>query len=234
MPENKLCCGPIEFHLKRSNRRTLAITVQPDLSVVVTAPLKATVESVLAKVRKREGWIQHQQCYFSTFLPRLPPRRYVSGETHHYLGRQYRLKVIEAVDEEVKMLGRFICVHTRRKGDSGRVKILVDGWYLARAKERFEHSLGVNVARLGPRLSKVPRVRAKSMPNRWGSWTPRGGIYLNPELVRMAPSCIDYVLTHELCHVVHPNHGPKFYALLQRVMPEWGKAKTRLEQAGAA
>ena len=229
-----ISCGLIDFRLRQSNRRTLAITVQPDLSVVVTAPRKATVDSVLTKVRKRAGWIRQQQRYFSGFLPKTPPRRYVSGETHRYLGRQYRLKVIAGVTANVKMKGQFIHVLTPRKDDSARVRIQVDTWYRERAKERFSLSLVENVTRLGPRLSQVPQMRLRKMSHRWGSWARLGGIYLNPELVRMPPSCIDYVVTHELCHAIHPNHGREFYSLLQRVMPDWAKAKLRLEQFAAA
>src|ERR1019366_8914234 len=98
--------GRIGFGLRRSNRRTLAITVQPDLSVLVTAPRKAAVETVLAKVRKRAVWIKRQQRFFGEFLPQTPPRRYLSGETHRYLGRQYRLKVVEADAADVKLKGR--------------------------------------------------------------------------------------------------------------------------------
>src|ERR1035437_370566 len=122
----------IVFRLRRSSRRTLAITVQPDLGVVVTAPHKTALGNVLARVRKRAGWIKRQQRYFSEFLPQTPPRRYVSGETHRYLGRQYRLKGVGAA-AEVKMRGRFISVHTPSKADTARVRELVEGWYLAHA-----------------------------------------------------------------------------------------------------
>jgi len=71
------------------------------------------------------------------------------------------------------------------------------------------------------------------MPKRWGSWTQRGVIYLNPELVLAPASCIDYVVTHELCHLVHARHGQAFYGLLRRVMPDWEERKDRLERAAA-
>src|SRR5664279_3382041 len=125
--------GRIEFRLKQTSRRTLAITVKPDASVVVTAPRGAVVEVVAAKVRKRALWIRRQQEYFSRFLPKLPPRRYVSGETHRYLGRQYRLKVVEGPGERAKLRGRFIWVETARKGESGQVRRLVKAWYVLHA-----------------------------------------------------------------------------------------------------
>jgi predicted metal-dependent hydrolase len=222
--------GQIGFGLRRSRRRTLAITVRPDLSVLVTAPKKAAVETVMAKIRKRAVWIRRQQRFFGEFLPQTPPRRYLSGETHRYLGRQYRLKVVEANTAEVKLRGRFIWVHTPRKADTARVRKLVQGWYLAHAKERLARSFAESAARLGTRLANPPRMQLRRMPKRWGSWTRRGGIWLNPELVTTPASCIDYVVTHELCHAVHGHHGKRFYELLRRVMPDWETRKARLER----
>ena len=220
----------IKFRLRRSKRHTLAISVQPDLSVMVTAPHKAALENVLARVRKRAVWIKRQQRYFSEFLPQTPPRRYVSGETHRYLGRQYRLKVVEAAPPEVKMRGRFIWVQTPRKADTVRVRTLVQDWYLAHAKERLARSFAESVARLGTRLPTPPRMLVRRMSKRWGSWTRSSGIWLNPELVTAPASCIDYVVTHELCHAVHGNHGKEFWQLLRRVMPDWETRKARLEK----
>ena len=223
----------IEFRLRRTNRRTLAITVRPDLGVLVAAPRKAALETVLGKVRKRAGWIRRQQRFFGEFLPQTPPRRYVSGETHRYLGRQYRLKVVKAEESSVKLQGRFIWVHAPNKHDRVRVRKLVEAWYLAHAKERFARSVAESAARLGTRLASPPRIQLRRMPKRWGSWTRRGVIYLNPELVKAPGSCIDYVVMHELCHLVHGHHGPAFYALLSRTMPDWEQRKQRLEREGA-
>jgi hypothetical protein len=223
---------PIRFWLKRTGRRTLAITVKPDTAVVVTAPRGVGVEAVKARVRKRGMWIRRQQEYFSRFLPKLPPRRYVSGETHRYLGRQYRLKVVEGPGEVAKLRGKFIEVETARKGDIPRIRRLVQNWYDRRARERFARSLGECLPRFHGRVGN-PGIRLRRMPKRWGSWTRKGIIYLNPELVLAPSTCIGYVITHELCHLVHASHGTKFYALIQRIMPDWRKRKDRLEQYGS-
>lgn len=219
----------IEFQLRHSTRKTLGITVRSDASVMVTAPLDAELETVKSKVRKRAVWIRRQQQFFADFLPTLPARRFVSGETHCYLGRQYRLKVVEAAKPSVKLKGRFLCVQTPRKRDTDHVRTLVRGWYLSHAEDRFGRSLADGVKRLGGRVA-APRMLLRRMPQRWGSWTKRGVVYLNPELILAPPSCIDYVVTHELCHAVHGNHGKKFYELLRRVMPDWKTRKARLER----
>jgi predicted metal-dependent hydrolase len=222
----------IEFCLRHSTRKTLGITVRPDTSVMVTAPLRAELDTIKRKVRKRAVWIRRQQRYFAGYLPTLPPRRFVSGETHRYLGRQYRLKVVEAAPPDVKLRGKFIWVQTPRKGDRARVRALVRGWYLRHAEARFARSLAEGVKRLGGRVS-APRLLLRRMPKRWGSWTKRGVVYLNPELILAPPSCIDYVVTHELCHLVHASHGRAFFALLQKAMPDWVERKARLEKAAA-
>jgi predicted metal-dependent hydrolase len=222
----------IEFELRRSRRETLAISVRPDTSVLVTAPEGASPEAVAAKVQKRAVWIRRQQGYFAAFLPKVPPRQYMSGETHRYLGRQYRLKVVRGADEAVRLRGRFIWVETVRPKDRGRVRRLVGAWYALHAKVRFARSLAECLARFRGSVSE-PRLELRRMPKRWGSWTRRGVIYLNPELVLAPASCIDYVVTHEICHLMHASHGPEFVALLRRVMPDWEKRKDRLESAAA-
>ena len=232
MHEVKFGTKPIHFVLKRTGRGTLAITVKPDTSVVVTAPRGVGEDVVRARVRKRGMWIRRQQEYFTQFLPKLPPRRYVSGETHRYLGRQYRLRVAEGPAESAKLRGRFIEVETTRKGDSGQVRRLVEAWYVLHARLRFARSLAECLGRFHGRV-RPPQLRLRRMPKRWGSWTPRGIIYLNPELVLAPVSCIDYVVTHELCHLAHAAHRPAFYALLRRVMPDWEERKDRLEKAAA-
>ena len=225
-------CGKnkIEFRLRRSDRRTLAISVMPDASVVVTAPAYVDSETVFLRVERRASWIVRQKGLFEEFLPPVPPRKFVSGETHRYLGRQYRLKLIESETPNVTLSGRFIWVHLPTRSDTKHARELVEGWFLKRAKERLFQSFEKGIARLGARFATQPKMKLRKMSKRWGSWTQRGIVYLNPELIKAPSSCVDYVVTHELCHTVHGNHGKHFYELLQRVMPDWRARKTRLER----
>lgn len=89
----------IQYEIVRRPRKTLEIAVEPDASVVIAAPEDATLDAIEAKLRKRAAWVTRQQRYFAQFLPRTPERRFVAGETHLYLGRQYRLKVVPHVQE---------------------------------------------------------------------------------------------------------------------------------------
>jgi predicted metal-dependent hydrolase len=219
------------YTLVRSDRRTLGFVIHPDARVELRAPQAATPEAVDALVLKKARWIVRQQDFFRAFLPAAPAKEYVSGETHRYLGKQYRLKVHPSTTlEEVKLHGGRIHIHTHHPKDAEHVRGLLAGWYRSHATTRFE----LAVVKAMPLFKKhgiaKPTVRVHRLRKRWGSCTPKGIILLNPDLVQAPGHCIDYVVVHELCHLVHPDHSTAFYNLLDRVMPEWKKWKERLEQ----
>jgi predicted metal-dependent hydrolase len=218
----------IEFILEYQDRKTLGISVHPDKSVLVKSPFDVTLEKVLEKVRKKAPWILKQQSYFLSFEPRMPPRKYVSGETHLYMGRQYRLKIFQSQDEIVKLKGRFLEVHTP---DKFRAKSLVKNWYKDKAQKRFPEMIEFWKVRFKKHGVEPSSLIIKWMEKRWGSCTPKGKIILNTELIKAPKACIEYVIVHELCHLVHHNHGSKFFELQTKEMPDWEKWKERLERA---
>src|SRR4030065_2494468 len=97
----------IDFRLEYSDRKTLGITVTPNLFVYVKAPIDTSIERVKEKLLKKAPWIIRQQSYFLSFHPKTPARRFVGGETHLYLGRQYRLRILIGKVESVKLKGQF-------------------------------------------------------------------------------------------------------------------------------
>src|SRR5690348_1621042 len=105
MPTREIQFGSqtIPYELQFMQRKTLSISVHPDLSVVVKAPQETKLEDVEKKVHKRSRWILNQQRRFEIYLPDVPPRKYISGESHRFLGRQYRLKVIKDETEQIKL-----------------------------------------------------------------------------------------------------------------------------------
>jgi predicted metal-dependent hydrolase len=220
----------IAFCIERRKRKTLAITVHPDLRLEVVAPEDRSDTQVLARVEKRTRWILRQWRYFEQFLPKHPGRQYVSGETHVYLGRQYRLKVHERKQEDVKLTGRFLHVWVGDRANCGRIHALVDEWYRGHASRVFQQRLLLCLDRCPSlKLSSIPRLTIRKMRHRWGSCTKSGNILLNLELVKTPIHCVDYVLVHELCHLQVHNHSPAYYRLLSRCMPDWERRKARLE-----
>jgi len=224
----------LRYILVPTNRETLGYTVHPDGRVVLRAPYHATPAKADEMVLRRAAWIIRQQEFFRSFLPITPPREYVSGETHRYLGKQYRLKVHATQEaEEVKLSGGRLHVHTRHAKDRNHIAGLLAGWYQPKAVARFEKAIDDAMPLFKKYKIERPAVIVRRMSNRWGSFTPKRRIMLNPELIKAPGRCIDYVVIHELCHLVHPDHSTKFYALLERVMPDRKKWKAKLEEVMA-
>jgi len=232
----------IAFNVQFRPRKTVAIAVEPDKSVLVTAPEKSDLNVVGSRVKDKARWILKQQQFFEQFVPRTPARKYVGGETHLYLGRQYRLKIHKLSGEilsdrnalpkedSVKLIGRYIHIYTHSPNDPALKKRLLDNWYLDHAKVKFQerlHSCFKPFDQLG---YLQPTLKIRTLKKRWGSLTPTGNLLLNHDLIRAPRQCIDYVIIHELCHLKHPNHSPQFYQFLSSMLPDWKKRKQQLEK----
>ena len=217
----------IDFDLEFCERKTLGITVTPDLNILVKAPEGVSVEKIHEKLKKKAPWIIKQKSFFLSFVPRTPPRRYVSGETHLYLGRQYRLKIEKSDEGGVKLKGHFLLVST---SDASNAKRLVNDWYLRKAKDKFHSTARPLIERFKKYEVEPDAFVVREMHLRWGSCTPTGKIILNPELIKAPTACIEYVIVHELCHLVYHDHSRKFIELQSKEMPDWQKWKTKLER----
>ena len=223
----------IRFNLTYSSRKTLEIAVYPDQTVWVTAPHESDVDKIFNKVRKRGRWIVKQLRYFNRFDPLDEHEDYISGETHRYLGKQYRLKVIQIDDgegESVKLKGGYFYIKSDKKGEKDYIKRQLDNWYRTKAEKKFNDRLDVCLEMVQKYNISRPDLQLYNMERRWGSYTPSGKVLLNPELVKHPVYCIDYVIIHELCHTKHPNHDKEFYRLLNKVLPDWQKRKHKLER----
>lgn len=216
----------IKYDLEFKERKTLGITVTPEMKVIVKAPELSSVEKVREKVKKRAPWILNQQSYFLSFHPRISERKYISGETHFYLGRQYLLKVQAENYNEVKYLGGSIEVKAKSKKNAGK---LLNSWYRDRARIKFPEIAKPIIDKFRKYGVEPKGLQLYDMPTRWGSCTPKGKIILNPELIKAPKPCIEYVITHELCHLVERNHTKAFFELQSKEMPDWKKWKDKLE-----
>ena len=215
------------YTIQFSDRRSLGIIVTPENNILVKAPISAGREMIKAKVLKKAGWILKQQNFFLSFQPKMTLRKYVGGESHLYLGRQYRLKIVAGPSNEVKLKGKFIEVET---DDRSKTKELMKEWYLKNAKEKFNAIAAPLIVRFKKSGVAPSSIILREMPTRWGSCTVKGKIILNPELVKAPKGCIEYVILHELCHLIHYNHTQKFIDLQTKEMPDWEKWKSKLEK----
>jgi predicted metal-dependent hydrolase len=217
----------IDFSISYSARKTLGITVTPDYDVLIKAPVDASINLIKEKVAKKAPWIIKQQSFFLAFHPKQASRKYISGETHLFLGHQYYLKVQIGEKEEVIKKGREIHVTVIQKENA---EALLKNWYLQNAKKRIQ-KIAQPLIQKFEKYNVIPSsIVFRDMPTRWGSCTPKGKIILNPELIKAPKGCIEYVIIHELCHLVYHDHTNKFFSLQTKQMPTWHKWKTKLEK----
>lgn len=220
----------IDYELLIMNRKSLEIAVHPDKSVVVKAPETSTLEAIEEKIKKRARWIKRQIAYFNQFDPRTPDRKYVGGESHLYLGRKYRLKIDMSDKDKVLLKNGYFCIEaTSSKPD--HIEKLMDSWYRRRAKMYLSKIFDDCWDGFKKGNLNKPNLKLQKMDKRWGSLSGKGQLTLNINLIQTPKECIEYVVIHELCHLIHHNHGTEFYKLLDRTLPDWMKRKHKLEMA---
>ena len=218
----------ITFQLNRAETQRLRITVNPEGLVSVRAPHYATDEAVDGRVVHRGRWILRQQEEIAELQKLHRPKRFVSGETHRYLGRQYRLRVRKGETSEVKLKGAYYQVRVADAKDADLVRREMEQWFRTQALRVFAAILDEWLSTPSFRDVDRPKLTIRKMKNRWGSCTAAGHISLNPMLIHVPRPCVEYVIVHELCHLVHHHHGPEFYRLLDQVLPDWKSLKLRL------
>lgn len=215
---------------KKQTKHKIAIHIHPNGVVQVDAPEGAEQTEIRQAVSKRARWVVKHLADIWERQREVLPRRYVSGESHFYLGRRYMLKVHFApkLTPKVKLLRGRLNVGTPDKSTEA-VKQLLWNWYRAHAQTFFQRRLDV----LGSQISWVrkapPEIRLLTMKRQWGSCSPSGNIVLNPHLVKAPRDCVDYVILHEFCHLQEHNHSPQFYRLLAQLQPEWQFVKAKLD-----
>ena len=218
----------IDYDLLIMDRKSLQITVYPDKRIIVKAPANAPVDAIKKYIEKRVRWIKKQLIYFSQFEPRTPPRRYVGGESHLYLGRKYRLKILIADRDQVLLKSGYFYIRCVRQ-DPTYVCKLMEAWYRRRAFVYFTNLVNDCWNDFNKIGYAKPNLKIRQLKTRWGSLSTRGQLTLNLDLIKAPKECIEYVIMHELCHLEHHNHGNEFYKLLARVMPDWLDRKHKLE-----
>ena len=215
-----------------SRRRTLGIEVHPHPLVgarlVVRIPRGMSWQELEPMLARRGGWIARQASSFDRYLPASQPRQYLAGETFRLLGRQLQLK-ISAGRHGVTLQDSQLQVRVPDPTDRTAVSAILARWYHAQAKVEYGWRLEKWLRH--PLLQPAPAVRlqVRGLQRRWGSLSAKGTLTLNTKLIEQSGRCIDYVIAHELCHHWHPDHGEKFFLLLDDVISNWVRRKQELE-----
>lgn len=216
-----------DYELLKQDRKTLSLTVRPDMGIIVKCPHHAEDERIDQFLKRKWFWLTKQLRFFEKFQKKVYKREYISGESFMYLGRQYTLLVRRGKKRVVLDKGKLL-VYTDEGVSNGQTnKKLLEEWFAQRAKVIFEQRLNEVFERFD--YPKAPQLVIRKMDKRWGSFIGDHKIILNPRLIESSKDCIDYVITHELCHIRYRNHDKRFYGLLKAKMPDWEKRKMKLE-----
>lgn len=220
----------IPYELSISDRKKLRIVVHPDLSVDVHAPTGYSHDEITKVILSKGRWLVKQLNEVAAFHPLPGPYRFLSGETFLYLGRQYRLRVSEGEKRSAKLKGKYLEVVVPDKKDAEAVQACVTAWYRERADDRFGRIMTECLKMVRRHGSVDPSLSIRRMKTRWGSCSATGRVTLNLYLIQVPVHCIEYVVMHELCHLIEHNHSRAFYRLLTMCLPDWEKRKKELNQ----
>jgi len=215
----------INYSIKYSERKTISIIVERDRSVLVRAPLNTSEELIENEISKRKFLlfqkINHTQKYN---LPR-DRMEFVSGESLLYFGKYYKLEVVNELINGIEFDNKFLI----SINDQKEAKQYLKTWYIKQAQEKiipkvksFANSLGVN----------YKKISILDLKYRWGSCTPKDNINFNWRLIKAPGFVIDYIIVHELTHLLEANHTPTFWNIVSVQLPHYENAKEWLKENG--
>ena len=202
--------------------------IERDGALVVRAPERATIARLEAFIREKRAWVYQKVAEKQLLRQAVPVKEYVSGEGFPYLGRSYRLLLVDTQDVPLRLeAGRFRLL--RSEAPQGRAHFV--RWYTEHGRVWLRR----RVAALAPRVGVEPRrSRSANSATAGGRAESRGTLNFNWATVLLPPSIVEYVVVHELVHLHERNHTPEFWRRVERAMPDYLRRKTWLAENGAA
>lgn len=213
----------MDFDIIRSQRRTIAVEITKEGGILVRAPMKLPRREVFAFVQQNRGWIIRKLDQVRIQPQECTPMQFREGESFPFLGEQYRMRFVEGGEFLRKHNGEFLLGVDL----SSRARDLFLTWYRARAREIIEDRVEHHALRMGLR---VRSVRITDARRRWGSCNAAGAVNFTWRLVMAPPEVIDYVVVHELVHLIEMNHSRRFWEQLGRILPDYAERRTWLRE----
>lgn len=225
----------IQYHLERKPVKNLNLRIRKDGEVFVSASAAVPDSEVDNFVCSKAGYILEAINKFEELAQYKPqPKQYVSGETFYIQGRGLRLQLSQANKDSISSDGVYIYLAVKNIDDFEKKRRMLSRFL----DQQCEAVFGEIISELYPMFRKygvdTPILRIRDMETRWGSCLAKKGIItLNKRLIEAPRNCIEYVVMHELCHFIHPNHSKQFYSFLTMLMPDWRQRKALLEKCAA-
>jgi len=220
-------CYRVNFNRRRKTRSLIRIL--PDGGVLVDVPLSTNLLQIQAWVAEQAEWLIRRRDEIEATAGFVRPLTYADGEAHLFLGEEYRLMTLTRPAARPQGIAdQRLYIHSADR-DPDSIKRRLWCWYRGQARALFRQRL-VTLCDAVPWVDRVPELRLRKMRRRWGSCDARGLVTLNTHLVKAPLACIDYVILHELCHLRELNHSPRFYRLMDAVLPHWRGVRQRLDE----
>lgn len=228
----KTAKGVIEYTFERKEVKNINLRIRHDGNVYVSASVKIPVETVENFIISKTDYIFRALSNFSHMEFSKTGMQYISGENVTLLGRNMRIKVEKDNSEYVSCDGIYVYIHVKRPDYYSRKRNLLDTWLDVQCIDIFSDIMSQVYKKFEPYNIEFPKLKVRNMTSRWGSCqSVKGIITINKRLIEAPRICIEYVITHEFCHLIHPNHSGKFYSLLQVMLPDWKENKNFLEES---
>ena len=209
--------------LIRSRRKTIALIVEQDGRLVVRAPLRASLRRILEVVEQKSGWIKVKQKQAKAANP---ARQFVNGESFWYLGKTYKLEIVRKAASPLQLDGRFYLAQARQP----KAAAVFTGWYKEQARQVIPERVRWYAEKIG---FTYQQVKITSARRRWGSCSPRGTLCFTWRLVMAPLPVIDYVVAHELAHLLEKSHSRRFWAQVQTILPDYKACRDWLKVNGS-
>jgi predicted metal-dependent hydrolase len=216
----KIDLGGIVVDVVKKDIKNVHLSVHPPIGKVrISAPLRMNSDTIRVFAISKLGWIKQQQKKLRT-QERETPREYLDRESHYLWGKRYLLKVVEKeVAPGVELKHKTLILRVRSGSSEGKKQATLDQWYREQLKQavpplvaKWERLMGV----------KVEKFFVQRMKTKWGSCNPQARtIRLNSELVKKPSECLEYIVVHEMVHILEPTHNRTFVALIDRFIPKW-------------
>ena len=216
----QLTLGDISVEVMFKDIKNVHLSVHPPTGRVrISAPSRMSLDNIRVFAISKLGWIKQQQKKLQE-QDRETPREYLDRESHYVWGKRYLLEVIEIdLPRSIELKHNRLLLRVRPGTDETRRQALVEGWY----REQLKTAVPPLIAKWAPLMGvKVNRFFVQRMKTKWGSCTPgAGNIRLNTDLAKKPPECLEYIVVHEMTHLLEPTHNDRFRALMDRFMPKW-------------
>jgi len=227
-----------EFEIIRSNRKTIGIIVNADQELIVRSPKRTTIKKIKSLLTKKEDWILKKLARMAEIKAPPAEKKFISGDFFHYLGRKYKLKIIAEVSLEkmkVELKQKRLIIkypaelQNNKEKRKAAIRELLISWYRSQAKVKINELIKIHKKKL---KVEPNRIVIKKQRKRWGSCSSKQNLNFNWKIIMAPLAVIEYLVVHELVHLIHPNHSRDFWQTVAEIIPDYQEKKEWLRING--